>query len=238
MTYAPNFPSHQMEHLTGHLHLIRVISLSNISLVLKIAPSPRTPLLRHERHQLATEAAVFALLAKSYLPIPRLIKHDPGSSHLSSPFLLTTHLPGISYSSVRQYLTRSELSDIERQLHNLSSIITRYSSPYFGSVSVVDDSGRFDTWSEAFTEMIESILMDGEDMLVALPYSEIRHVTERMKRSLDEVKEARLVVRGLGNEENVLIERRANEVTGLLDFGKAFWGDEAWGERKGERGLL
>lgn len=103
---------------------------------------------------------------------------------------------------------------------------------------MVNDSGRFDTWSEAFKDMLEGILMDGEDMLVALPYSEIRQVAERMEGVLDEVKEARLVVCGLGSVENVLIERRANEVTGLLDFGTAFWGDEAWGERKGERGVL
>lgn len=80
--------------------------------------------------------------------------------------------------------------------------------------------------------------MDGEDMLVSLPYSEIRHATERMEEVLDEVKKANLVVCGLGDEENVLIERRTNEITGLLDFGRAFWGDEAWGERKGDRGLL
>lgn len=238
MTCTALLPSHETETLPGHLHLIRAISYSNIRLILKIPPPPRTPLLRHERHQLATEAAVFALLAKSHLPIPRLIKFDPRGSNLTSPFLLTTCLPGIPYSSVQHYLTRSELSDIERQLHHLSSIITRYSAPYFGPVAMAGDSSHFDTWSEAFTEMLQSVLMDGEDMLIALPYSEIRHLVKRMKKALDEVKVARLIVCGLGSEENILIDRGANEITGLLDFGTAFWGDETWKERRGERGVL
>lgn len=96
----------------------------------------------------------------------------------------------------------------------------------------------FRTWSQAFEAMIESVLMDGEDMLVALPYSEIRNVVERMEGVLGQVTEARLVVDGLGNKENVLIENRTKEVTGLVDFGKAFWGDGAWTERAGDRGLL
>ena len=46
-------------------------------------------------------------------------------------------------------------------------------------------------------------------------------------KALDEVREARLVVLGLGRSENVLIDRRTNGVTGLLDFGQAVWGDPA-----------
>ncbi len=83
--------------------------------------------------------------------------------------------------------------------------------------------------------------MDGEDMMVSLPYSQIREQLSRTKNALDLIKEARLVVLGFGQPENVLIDRRTNEVTGLLDFGRAIWGDWEMGDpekRKGKKGLL
>ena len=73
--------------------------------------------------------------------------------------------------------------------------------------------------------MLESILMDGEDKLVSLPYSQIREEALRFSGVLDSVKQARLVILGLGDPENVLIDRRTNEVTGLIDFGRAMWAD-------------
>lgn len=87
--------------------------------------------------------------------------------------------------------------------------------------------------------MVESVLRDAEDMLVALPYGEIRHVVQSMGEELDEVREARLVLglgcggdrsrHGEGDDEweelGILIDRRGNEVTGLVGLGGAFWGD-------------
>lgn len=88
--------------------------------------------------------------------------------------------------------------------------------------------------------MLDSLLMDAEDMLVALPYGEIRYVLEMMGPELDQVTEASLIF-GLGanshtSEEmgegerklgsvGILIDRRVNEITGLVGLGGAVWGD-------------
>lgn len=66
-------------------------------------------------------------------------------------------------------------------------------------------------------------------MGVNVPYIEIREAVSTRAKSLDEVREARLVIFGLGRPENVLIDRRTNDVTGLLDFGQALWGDVEFG---------
>ena len=212
-----------MEDLSEHVHCVRLIHLSNgIRLLLKISPSTNTELLRHERHCLDAEAFTFSLLAKSKLPIPRVLRYDPRSVHLGSRFLLTTHLSGIPYVSARPYLTRSERSGIERQLDSLSSIITQHTSPRFGPVAA---HKGYDTWREAFLSILESVLMDGEDKLVSLPYLQIREEALRFSGALDDVKQARLVIPGFGHPQNVLIDRRTNEVTGLTDFGKAMWAD-------------
>ena len=89
--------------------------------------------------------------------------------------------------------------------------------------------------------MLEMLLMDGEDIMVNLPYHQIRETLSRWENYLDDVIEARLVVPGLGEPENTLINRSSNEVSGLLDFGRALWGDLALNEERKEgdiKGLL
>lgn len=98
-----------VDELRGYGHCLRVVCISDgRRFMLKTAPSSSTTLLRHERHSLSTEAFILSLLAKSKLPVSRLIHYDSSGVQLGSPFLLTTHLPGVSYASIRQYLTRSE----------------------------------------------------------------------------------------------------------------------------------
>ena len=230
------------EHLPDHLHRICLVYLSNGSqLVLKLNPSPSTDLLRHERYSLETEASVLTLLTDSPLPVPRALRYDRKGTRLDSPFLLTTHRPGISYADALPYLTRTERRETELQLRSLTSPISRQTSPTFGPVALVAANRGFFSWREAFSSMVESVLMDGEDRVVNLPYIEIREAVSVWGKALDEVRQARLVVMGLGRPENVLIDRRTNDVTGLLDFGQAVWGDPAVAERdmcSGTKGLL
>lgn len=212
-----------MEHMSGHVHRIMHVHLSDgTHMVLKLSPSSNTEVLRHERRSLASEAFTLSLLAKSKLPVPRVFKYDSRCKQIDSPFLLTTHLPGITYAKVRPYQTHAERSGVERQIRSLSSIVGQHTWPKFGPVAL---EGGFDTWREAFLSLLESVLMDGEDKLVSLPYLQIRDEALRFSGSLDVVKQARLVVMGLGQPENVLIDRTTNEVTGLIDFGRAIWAD-------------
>ena len=236
---------YQMEDISSHLHRIRLIRLSNgSSLVLKVSPAQAVPLLRHEIYSLDSEALTLSLLAKSSLPVPRVLRHDASCAHIGSPFLLATHLSGISYASVSQYLSRSERAGIERQLKSLSGVISQHTSSIYGPygpVSLVASNQGHKSWREAFVAMLESVLMDGEDMMVSLPYSQIREHLSRHKSVLDPIEEAKLVVLGFGRPENVLIDRKTNEVTGLLDFGRAIWGDwemEDLEKRQGRKGLL
>ena len=82
--------------------------------------------------------------------------------------------------------------------------------------------------------MMESVLQDGEDMMVNIAYFEIRSVLRRLGGYLDEIVEPNLVVLGLGKPENVLIDRTTNKVVGLLDLSMAVWGDSAMGNIEGK----
>ena len=220
-----------MEDIRGHLHGVRKLCLSNGSrLVLKLSPSPNTVLLRHERYSLESEATILSFLQKSSLPIPRILRYDPRSMHLGSPFLLSTHVPGVSYADALAHLTRSECRDIELQLRSLKSAIGQHTSSTFGPAALVASNRGTSSWRESFKSMFESIMMDAEDMMINLPYHAIREAASSVAKELHEVEKARLVVLGLGRPRNVLLDRRTNDVIGLLDFGQAIWGDTAFSE--------
>ena len=235
-----------MNPLPYHLHRISTLRLSNDSrLILKLPPSTTTAVLRHERQYLASEAAILTLLSKSNLPIPQILKYETRSNLLGSSFLLTTEIPGIIYADVFTFLTRSQRDDVEQQLDALVTHLSSYSSVNFGSAAKVAAGSGSSTWREAFRCMLDPILMDGEDMMVNLPYTQIKETFNVWGKHLNEVQEARLVVLGMGRKENVKIERKTNDVTGVLDFGRAVWGDVAFANEeitlcgeKGVRGLL
>ncbi|MCJ1481249.1 hypothetical protein MMC06_001406 [Schaereria dolodes] len=216
----------QMEDLPDHLHTIRLLHLSTGSrVILKISPPAATPLLKHERLDLETEALTLRLLAKSGLPVPSVVKHERSGKILGSPFLLTSHLSGTSYRQALPFLSRAERVSIERQISILTSTIAQNISSEFGPVALVASGQGFMSWREAYKSMLESVLRDAEDFLVNLPYAQIREQVRRAEHALDEVQEARLVVLGLADAANVLIDLRTKEVTGVTDFKRVIWGD-------------
>ncbi|KAL9052187.1 MAG: hypothetical protein Q9206_004411 [Seirophora lacunosa] len=225
----PSIEITRVETLPDHLHPINVLYLSNGSrLALKAGPSSIAHLLRHERCMLDNEAATLQVLARSSLPIPRLFKHDQSSTRIGSPYLLTTFLAGTSYAEEQKCMSASECADIQHQLRLLTAAIGQYVAPSpmcFGPVAGNAAKQAHATWREAFKEMVESVLMDAEDLLVNLPYGRIREEFARLAGTLNDVSEPRLVVLGLSDARNVLIDRQSNSITGLLDFGRALWGD-------------
>lgn len=231
-----------IEDLPHHLHRIYCITLASGSrLTLRLPPPTASQLLRHERTFLKNEACALSILAKTNLPIPKIIEHDRKGSRFGTTFLLTTHLPGISYADALPYLTRSERRGIESQLRTSSSVVSQHRATTFGPAALVAARKGFRTWREAFTFMMESVLMDGEDMMVNLPYIVIREVLATSREVLEEVQEARLAILGFGSSGNVLIERKTNKVTGLLDCSQAVWGDPAFATPEsctGRKGLF
>lgn len=177
---------------------------------------------------LENEAGALEILARSNLPVPRIFKYDPSSTRLGGPFLLTTFLPGASYAAERKCMSTSERADVERQLRFLVAAIGQYGPPSpnsFGLVAQAAANKGHRTWREAFKEMLESVLMDAEDLCINLPYALIRDEFARCEHVLDDVREPRLVVLGLSEPRNILIDRRKNSISGLLDFGRSLWGD-------------
>lgn len=226
---GPSVAIVQVDVLPDRLHSINIIHLSDGScLVLKAGPSAIIPLLRHERSLLDNEAHALQILARSDLPVPRILKHDPTGTQLDSPFLLSTFVSGQRYADVRPSLKPQEQATVERQLRSLIAAIGQHVprvSGTYGPLALTASHQGHTTWKEAFRSMLDSVLMDAEDLLINLPYIQIRIEVAKHDYALDDVQEARLVIPGLTEPRNILIDRRTNTITGLLDFGRALLGD-------------
>lgn len=215
------------QNLNGHMHSLRLLKLSNgASLLLKGSPSTGTPLLRHERFCLETEARFLALIGQSANPcIPQIYHYDPYGSPLGSSYSLRQYVKGTPLSVMACQLTLQQRNGIDRHLGFLAGTIGQNVAPAFGSLQQVAVGAGKSSWSDAFCALFESVLRDSEDMFINLPYGQIRDELSRLQSALEEVILPRLVVVGLGRSSHVLLDDESKQLSGVIDFSSAFWGD-------------
>lgn len=213
--------------LNGHLHSLRLLTLSNgVQLLLKSSPSRTTALLRRDRFLLETEARALALLGQSANPcVPQLFHYHPQGTSLEPPFLVRQYLMGSTLQSMEARLTAENRTDIDRHLGFLIHVIGQHVAPGFGPLEQVASGRGRRSWWEAFVDLFEAVLRDAEDMFIHLPYAEIRHEVTRLSHSLGDVAIPRLVVVDMGDPSQVLLDPESQQVSGIVDFSSALWGD-------------
>lgn len=224
---SPRVALHSIEEMPGHSHGIRLLVLSDGSrLVLKLSPAPNQAVMRHERQSLDTEAILSDILeSDTRVRVPRIVRWDGRGKMLGTPFLLTTYTHGTSFRDLLPYMTQTERDGTDVKLGKLLAAISQHVSPSFGSVAAVHSGKGSPSWRQVFRCLVEFSLRDAEDLVIALPYSEIREQVERFGPILDAVTEARLVVFNGRDPANVLLDAQTRELIGLWDFSNAIWGD-------------
>ncbi|KAH0542366.1 hypothetical protein FGG08_003211 [Glutinoglossum americanum] len=216
------------ELTVGSLHTLYLLTMVDGSrLVLKIAPSQNARLLRHEQEGLKTEAEVLQTLgAQGQIPVPRVLKYDAYGAELGAPYILMEYVPGMPLKELHPCLDANDKYYVDRQLGRFFYYIsaTPQLQLSFGPLVRVISGAGFDRWGEAFLSLVEAVLRDAEDLVVLLPYEQIRKEMDRLSPVLDDVREARLVVMNEGYS-NILLDSRTKKVTAVLDYGRVVLGD-------------
>lgn len=203
--------------------------------------------------------------------IPRLIASSPHHHHRTnttttpldpSPYIITGPYYGHLLSEISPRLSQTPSERIQQRVgffyRNLTTSFSpcfsssstqqqpQPSSSYFGPLYPSSSSSlkSFTTWSQFYTALLETLLLDAEDALINLPYSFIRETVRRNRNSLDQITKPKLVfLEGLMDEKNILVvqrrrlessssdgERRRSgdewEISGILDWSGVVWGDE------------
>jgi aminoglycoside phosphotransferase (APT) family kinase protein len=199
----------------------RVTLTDGSKLILKAAPPPEVPVLRHEHGLLSTEALLYTLAAGCRITGVPTVVHDGGE------FLLMTELPGQPWPSVedrfddgqRQRLRR-DVGRLVAGLHTITGTSFGYPSRTLGPLAA--------TWRAAFGAMLDAVLADAESFGATLPRppSAIRDLAAAHADALDEVTTPVLVHFDLW-DGNILIDTSSGTpcIGGLIDAERAFWGD-------------
>ncbi|KAJ4990750.1 hypothetical protein SVAN01_03759 [Stagonosporopsis vannaccii] len=217
----------QVERLQSRIHQVYLTKLADdSSLVLKCPPPGNVRLLRHEKHTLEVEVKTLDLLHDyTQVPVARIVRYNSHGGQFGSPFLILSHLPGRRLSELSAHLTTAERSTIDRALGAYVRSLISVSAIQFGMSHRVFDNRGCKSWREAFLALLEAALRDAEDILVTIPYDSIRYYITKQGHVLDEVVEPRLVALDVCRPDNVLIDERTKQVTGLVGFSNIIWGD-------------
>jgi aminoglycoside phosphotransferase (APT) family kinase protein len=199
----------------------RVALADGSKLILKAAPPPDMPVLRHEHGLLRTETLLYTLAAaRGIAGVPAVI-YDGGE------FFLMTELPGQPWPSVADRLSdgqrqrlRGDLGCLVAGLHTITGSAFGYPSHALGPLAA--------TWRAAFGAMLDAVLADAESFGATLPHppAAIRDLTAAHADALDEVTTPVLVHFDLW-DGNILVDDSSGtpRIGGLIDAERAFWGD-------------
>ncbi|KUJ10633.1 uncharacterized protein LY89DRAFT_596020 [Mollisia scopiformis] len=181
---------------------------------------------------------------------PKLLKHAKDSRELAYPYTIVSSTPGEPLTKLAPFLSVPERHDIDKQVGALARTLANLTSPMklFGMANKAlpfpcQPSGPSappklgcKTWAEGFNTLLESILRDGEDMAVLLPYEVIRSHFARLSWRLDAVTTPRLAILDINDPKNVMIERDPDDeetmlpsehirLTGLRNWSQGVFGD-------------
>lgn len=230
---SPSISVGEIVPLPGHQHPIYRITLSStlpayhgVTLILKLSPPFQSTQITYQQEALRTESLILGIVgADGVIPTPSCIRSEMQPQTIDSPFLLTTRLPGACLRNVDYTFTASDRNDIDRQLGFFMYKISRQRLPVFGHPLQVASGAAHNSWHQAFMSILDALLVDAEDMMLSLPYAQIKQHVNRLSPVLNGISDARLVMISLGSPESVFVDETTKEVTGILDFSNVVWGD-------------
>jgi fructosamine-3-kinase len=197
--------------------------------IMRIAPSDSLLQLFYEYRMMRQEPKIHErLLNETNVPVPRIIAHDFSRSLIDRDYLIMNKLPGLplseaSLSNKAFIRTFKEWGKYVKQIHSIQEPDNR-----FGYVGAHQPMEPQNTWKEAFLimyrKLLEDILEQGvyDDETYDMAYKLLEDNLEVFSHC-----ETSRLCHGDLWVTNLLVDENG-QVTGLLDFDRACWGDIEW----------
>lgn len=205
----------------NHAYLITLSDAQRV--VLKIAPSASTNLMRCEQDLMIAEVEALRLITELQdVPVPQVLAYDDSLTMASAHYFIMEYMSGTPYNQVKDQYSAEEQEAIEHQLGWYNRRINEIRGEKFGYFS--EEKQRYSTWKEAFMNLMDDILTDGEEagITFSIDYPELRRLIEEKSDVLDDVKEPVLVSWDLW-DGNVLVDK--SRITAIIDFERSLWAD-------------
>ncbi len=201
------------------------LDLSNGSVrVLKAAPPDQVRVMRYEQDIMKAEVTALELVRRNTgMPVPQVYVHDTSRAILDADYFIMDFVSGASFHSIRSGLPGDVQEAITREsarhLHQMNSLHGRS----FGYLASPD---QFPEWPACFDHMLTGVLEDGQDADIMLPLDcrDILDLARSHYRCLQDVTTPCLVHWDLW-DGNIFIDLSTWQITGIIDFERALWGD-------------
>ena len=210
----------------GYFNSAYLLDLAHgLRCVLKVAPPQTVRVLRYERDLMQAEVSAMELARRhTHMPVAEIYAYDTSNRLLPNEYFLMQHLPGMPLNKIRPQLTAAESEALELEVGRLNRQMNDIHGPAFGYGPAT--APRFAGWRAAFLDMMEGVLLDGEEagVTLPLPYAEIRRRVQHASPALDELETPHLVHWDLW-DGNLFIDPLSHHLSGIIDFERALWGD-------------
>ncbi len=199
--------------------------------VLRIAPPDDAGFLFYERRMMRQEPELHALVhAKTTIPVAEVVGYDFSRTRLDRDYLVMTALPGtplsdvsgLTYAQFQRALR--QVGKYLRQLHALTAAecLGVEAHGYLGAHRPMEPQP---TWAAAFRVMWNKLL---DDVVACGSYTPdeaqaMRDLLDLHLEHFDRPVIPRLLHMDVWSQ-NILVDEAGN-VTGLVDFDRALWGD-------------
>jgi fructosamine-3-kinase len=199
--------------------------------VLRVAPPDSTGLLFYERQMMRQEPLLHELIcSRTTISVAEIIAADFSRAHLNRDYLLMTALPGVplsdapSLSPNQRHQVLDQVGSYLRQLHELTASDCLGIEAY-GYIGLHHPMKPQPTWTEAFRVMWNLLLDDVAASGCYTP-SDRQFMSDLLEQHIahfDDSASPRLLHMDVWSQ-NILVSLAGN-VTGLVDFDRALWGD-------------
>ncbi len=201
------------------------LDLSNGSVrVLKAAPPDQIRLMRYEQNIMKAEVTALELVRRNPgMPVPQVYVYDTSRAMLDVDFFIMDFIFGASLHSIRSSLPEEVQAAVTRESARYLQQMNSLHGRSFGYLASPD---QFPDWTTCFDHMLTDVLEDGQDMGIILPldYTEILDLARSHFRCLQDVTTPCLVHWDLW-DGNIFIDPDTRQITGIIDFERALWGD-------------
>lgn len=210
----------------GYCNAIYEIAFENTQLppvILKIAPTPQTEMMQYEEGLLQTEVEVLKLIEdKTSIKAPKVLFYDTSCTLCNAPFFFMTKIPGQTVNTLPKQVASLQ-EKIDSTIGNYLKQLNGIEGNKFGICNCPQTFSK--TNKDFILKIFQMLLTDGikkQCDLRAINYEDLSQLLLTNADIFEGVDKPHLVHWDLW-EGNVFINN--NEVSGIIDFERALWGD-------------
>lgn len=193
--------------------------------ILKVAPSKEIKLMRYEKNLMRAEVDTLNMIKeKTNVPVPKVYLYNSERDIIDNEYFFMEFINGIPLNKLKNSLSDENKEKIYKQIGVYTRQINNICGECFGYISQGDR--QFENWFDAFTALVEDVLIDGQEASVELPvsYEKLSGIIGSGKDILNNIVKPSLIHKDLW-AGNIFIDPISFEVTGIVDCERALWAD-------------